>query len=307
MKTLNLALTALLSLTGISCAHTKVSSPAQKIYTFESDANGFNTKNFFYDNGQEVVVFDAQFTPEIAKKSIEFLRTKTQNPITFVIVTHPNPDKFNGASVFQKLGAKVISSQKTAQNLPCVHAYKKYYLVEMAKMFTEQTYPQEARIDITFNQKHDLSLGNGEVIRLQELSSAGVSTNQTVAIIPQANAVVVGDLVHHKAHAWLEGGIVDGKATPTINGWIADLKELASIVKKGTLVYGGRGEVVDVEKAVPAQIDYLKRADEVVTKLAKKSGDQTAAIQAELEKNFPEYGLSYMIQYGVYGLVQSKR
>lgn len=306
MKTLSLALTALLSLTGVSCAHTKASSSA-KIYTFESDANGFNTKNFFYDNGQEVVVFDAQFTPETAQKSIEFLRTKTQNPITYVVVTHPNPDKFNGASTFQKLGAKVIASQKTAQNLPGVHAYKKYYFVEMAKMFTEQSYPQEAQIDITFNQKYDLRLGNGEVIKLQELSSPGVSTNQTVAIIPQANAVMVGDLVHHKIHAWLEGGIVDGKATPTIDGWIADLKELSSMVKKGTFVYGGRGEVVVVEKSVPAQIEYLKKSDAVVTQFAKKSGDQIAAIQSELEKNFPEYGLSYMIQYGVYGLVQSKR
>ncbi len=306
MKTLNLALTTLLSLTGVSCAHTKASSSA-KIYTFESDASGFNTKNFFYDNGQEVVVFDAQFTFETAQKSIEFLRTKTKNPITYVVVTHPNPDKFNGASAFQKLGAKVIASQKTAKNISGVHAYKKYYFVEMAKMFTEQSYPQEAHVDVTFNQKYDLRLGNGEVIRLQELSSPGVSTNQTVAIIAQSNAVMVGDLVHYKVHAWLEGGIVDGKATPTINGWIPDLKELASIVKKGTMIYGGRGEVVPVEKAVLAQIDYLKKSNEVVTLFAKKSGDQTVAIQAEIEKNFPEYGLSYMIQYGVYGLVQSKR
>jgi glyoxylase-like metal-dependent hydrolase (beta-lactamase superfamily II) len=306
MKTLNLVLTALLSFTGISCAHTKAPSSA-KIYTFESDANGFNTKNFFYDNGQEVVVFDAQFTPETAQKSIEFLRTKTLNPITYVVVTHPNPDKFNGASVFQKLGAKVIASQKTTQNISGVHAYKKYYFIEIAKMFTEHSYPQEARIDITFSQKYDLRLGNGEIIRLQELSSPAVSTNQTIAILSQANAVMVGDLVHHKVHAWLEGGIVDGKANPTINGWIIDLKELASIVKKNTMVYGGRGEAVTVEKAVSSQIKYLKKADEVVEHFAKKTGDQTAAIQAELEKNFPEYGLSYMIQYGVYGLVESKK
>jgi hypothetical protein len=44
----------------------------------------------------------------------------------------------------------------------------------------------------------------------------------------------------------------------------------------------------------------------VLTQFAKKSGDQAAAIQAELEKDFPEYGLGYMIRYGVYTLVQSK-
>jgi hypothetical protein len=78
-------------------------------------------------------------------------------------------------------------------------------------------------------------------------------------------------------------------------------------VNKGTVVYGGRGESIAVEKAVPSQIDYLKKADEIVERFAKKSGDQTAAIQAELEMNFAEYSLAYMIQYGVYGSVDSKR
>lgn len=31
---------------------TKAKTP--QIYTFESDGNGFNTKNFFYDNGEDV-------------------------------------------------------------------------------------------------------------------------------------------------------------------------------------------------------------------------------------------------------------
>src|SRR5262245_36344102 len=82
-----------------SCSATPVSmerNMSGKMYAYESDGNGFNTKNFFYDNGEEVVVFDTQFTPDLAEKSIAFLRTKTANPITYVVVTHPNPDKFNG-------------------------------------------------------------------------------------------------------------------------------------------------------------------------------------------------------------------
>ncbi len=307
MNTLNLALTALLTMTGVSCAHQVTTPAAKKIYTYESDATGFNTKNFFYDNGKEVIVFDAQFTQLEARKSIDFIRTQTKNPITYVVVTHPNPDKFNGVSEFQKLGAKVVASQKTALSIPGVHSYKKYYFVTMAKMFTEESYPKEARVDITFAQNFDLRLGDGEVIRLQELKSPGVSSTQTIAIIPQLNALMVGDLVHHRAHAWLEGGIVDGKASPSIKGWIEDLEEVSSIANPGTMIYGGRGDVVTAEEAIPAQIKYLKKAAEVVTRFAKKSGDQTAAIQAELEKSFPEYGLSYMIQYGVYGLVQSKK
>lgn len=306
MKTLNLALATLLSITGMSCSITKANARQGKIYTFESDASGFNTKNFFYDNGEEVVVFDAQFTPQTAQKSIEFLRTKTSNPISYVVITHPNPDKFNGVSAFQKLGAKVIASQKTVQNIPGVHDYKKYFFVQVAKMFTEKSYPELATNDISFDKAYDLRLGNGEVIQLRELSQPGVSTNQTIAVIPQLKAVMVGDLVHHKVHAWLEGGIVNGKATPTIRGWITDLQELSRLNGVET-VYGGRGQAANVKVAVNEQIAYLKTADEVVTRFSKKSGDQTTAIKAELERIFPNYGLSYMIQYGVYGLIQSKQ
>ncbi len=291
-----------------------------KIYVFESDAGGFNTKNFFYDNGEEVVAFDTQFTPEISRKSIEFLRSKTNHPITHVVITHPNPDKFNGISEFQKLGARVISSRATSENMKGVHDYKKYFFVNMAKMFTEETYPKLGSVDFTFDGSYDLRLGNGETIRLMELSHPGVSTNQTVALIPSQSAVMVGDLVHHQAHAWLEGGIVNGKATPTLKGWISDLLELKTILRDApeTMVYGGRGKSVTVDSAVRDQVEYLRKADRIVKKYIKKLGQKKSelqgakanghyqALQVQFEKEFPGYDLGYMIQYGIYGLVNSQ-
>jgi glyoxylase-like metal-dependent hydrolase (beta-lactamase superfamily II) len=290
-----------------------------QIYTFESDGSGFNTKNFFYDNGEEIVVFDSQFTPDAAKKSIEFLRTKTQNPISYVVITHPNPDKFNGMNVFQEQGAKVIASRSTADNIKGVHEYKKYYFVNMAKMFTEETYPKLSTADILFTQSYEIKLKNGEVIKLSELAQPGVSTNQTVASIPSLNALVVGDLVHNSAHAWLEGGIVNGKPTPTIKGWIADLKELSTnFGAKNPMTYGGRGQSVSLDRAVRDQINYLEKADSIVTKYVaalgprkielqnEKAGSHMTALQAEFEKEFPGYSLGFMIQYGVYGLANSK-
>jgi hypothetical protein len=58
------------------------SSKKSRVHVFESDANGFNTKTFFYDNGSEVVAFDTQFTPALAEQALTFLRTKTNNPIS---------------------------------------------------------------------------------------------------------------------------------------------------------------------------------------------------------------------------------
>ena len=69
--------------------------------------------------------------------------------------------------------------------------------------------------------------------------------------IDQSGDLIVGDLVHSNNHAWLEGGIVNGKPVPTIEGWKADLAEIA---KLGTgKVYGGRGDFLPVAEAVAQQ------------------------------------------------------
>ena len=289
------------------------------LYTYDSGEAGFFTKTYFYDTGSEVVAFDAQFTPELAEAAIASLREQTDNPITYLVITHPNPDKFNGAPAFQAEGAKVIASEATEAAIPGVHEYKKAGFVGMG-MFTEETYPQQATVDETFTDTRTIELSDGKTVELSELGEPGVSSTQTVAFIPELNALMVGDLVHHKLHAWLEGGIVNGQATPTLEGWIADLQELETTFagEPEPTVYGGRGESAPLSVAVADQIAYLQKADQIVTDYVAGLGDKTselssdkagehyAAIQAELEKAFPDYAFPDMISFSVYGLVNSK-
>ena len=289
-----------------------------QIFTFESDASGFNTKTFFYDNGAEVVAFDTQFTPQAAQASIDFLRTKTNHPLTLAVITHPNPDKFNGMLTFQAAGAKIVASDLTVQNMPAAQSYKQYYFVHMAHSFTDDSYPKLGKVDQVFSGKTDLILKNGERIKLQELGRPGVSTNQTVVHIPRVNALMVGDLVHHKAHAWLEGGIVLGNPTPTVDQWIQILEQLKTeYAALNPTVYGGRGEAAELQITIPEQVNYLLRAKQIVYDYVSRLGDRRAelsgpdagahyaALQQIFESTFPDYKLGYMIQYGVYGLVNS--
>ena len=296
-----------------------VGSAGGALYTYDSGEAGFFTKTYFYDTGNEVVAFDAQFTPQLAEAAIASLREQTDNPITSLVITHPNPDKFNGAPAFQQEGAQVIASEATEAAIPGVHEYKKAGFVGMG-MFTEETYPEQATVDETFTGTHTIELSDGKTVELSELSQPGVSSTQTVAFIPELNALIVGDLVHHKLHAWLEGGIVNGQATPTIDDWIADLQELETTFagEPEPTVYGGRGESAPLSVAVADQIAYLQKADQIVTDYVAGLGDKTselssdkagehyAAIQAELEKAFPDYAFPDMISFSVYGLVNSK-
>jgi glyoxylase-like metal-dependent hydrolase (beta-lactamase superfamily II) len=289
------------------------------LYTYDSGEAGFFTKTYFYDTGSEVVAFDAQFTPELAEAAIASLREQTDNPITSVVITHPNPDKFNGAPAFQEEGAEVIASNATEAAIPGVHEYKKAGFVGMG-MFTEETYPAQATVDETFNDTHVIELSDGKTVELSELSEPGVSSTQTVAFIPELNALIVGDLVHHKLHAWLEGGIVEGQATPTLEGWTADLQQLKTIFAGDPepTVYGGRGEAAPLSVAVAEQIAYLEQADQIVSDYVAslgerkselsgpEAGEHYAAIQAQLEEAFPDYAFPDMIGFSVYGLVNSK-
>lgn len=319
MKNLVNVSLAMMAISTVGCASTDGATASRgRIIEFKSDSSGFDTRTFFYEGENEVIAFDAQFTAELAKQAIARLRTYTSKPISWLVITHPNPDKFNGASVFKDEGAKIIASKNTADAIPGVHAYKEYFFVELAKMFKKGDYPQPVIVDQVFTGKLDLNLRGGERIELRELSHPGVSSTQTVAHVGSVAALFVGDLVHQKAHAWLEGGIVNGKPTPTVDGWISDLEEIKALYPAETKVYGGRGVTVDLATAVKEQIDYLHTAIQIIGNQLKSmgsnaqdfNGPSSAALYKGLadkfQKRFPEYGLQYLIEYGAYGLVQTE-
>jgi glyoxylase-like metal-dependent hydrolase (beta-lactamase superfamily II) len=286
---------------------------AGTLYTFTSDAAGFDTHSFYYDTGREVVVFDAQFTEPLAQALVDDIRAHTDSPIRYVVITHPNPDKFNGVGPLRAAGATVVASEATAAAISGVHAYKRAAFIANGT-FDEDSYPPEAVVDLRFTDTLRLDLLGDATIELQVLEHPGVSSTQTVAYIPAAEALIVGDLVHHGVHAWLEGGIVDGAPRPDLSAWSAALDELRAW--GDVSVYGGRGAPAPVEVAVAAQQDYLVGIDGVVRDYVAGVDDPDAftgeaaaghyaAITEAAREAFPERGLDYLITYGVYGFVQS--
>ena len=147
MNALTIARRAVLSV-AISLASLTVVAGTLHVHT--SAAEGFNTHSVWYDDGQEVTVVDAQFTPAFANTLLATIKRQTASPVTRVIVTHPSPDKFNGLSAFHTIGAQSIASVATAAAIPGVDAYKRYYWTEIAKIFTAENYPKIEPIKTTF-------------------------------------------------------------------------------------------------------------------------------------------------------------
>jgi glyoxylase-like metal-dependent hydrolase (beta-lactamase superfamily II) len=290
---------------------------AGQLGVYQSDQSGFDTRTYWYDDGVEITVFDTQFVPALTEEMIKEIRKASDNPITRVIVTHPNPDKFNGLSVLHSLGATSIASKATAEAMPGVNSYKRYFWINVAKAFTEATYPAFEPVEQTFEGRLTINLASGETLTLFQLEHSGVSSTQTVVRIDATGDLIVGDLVHHNAHAWLEGGIVDGVATPDIESWVAALDELAQL--DAVRIRAGRGEDVDVAEGVEAQKLYLREIDALVDAYLAglganiadlsdpaKSSAHYAELQRLAEEAFPDRALSYLVGYGIYGLVNSK-
>ncbi len=284
--------------------------------SFTSDVNGFDTHTYYYDDGQEVTVFDTQFVPALTQAMLDKIASETDSPVTRLVITHPNPDKFNGIALLHAIGATSIASASTAEAMIEADAYKRYYWVEIAGAFTNETYPKIEEVQQTFDGELVIELATGETITLFELENGGVSTTQTVARIDATGDLIVGDLVHHDAHAWLEGGILNGAPAPDLEAWKAALRELPAL---GTTVYGGRGTAgVPVADAVEGQIAYLDGmstlVDAYIAELGPRKdellGENAAEHYAELQRRaaeaFPDRSLDYLIGYGIYGLVNSR-
>ncbi len=312
---------SLLSLAGGALAALVSSAAlAGTLGVFTTDAKGFDTHTFYYDDGKEVTLVDTQFVPALTTAMVDEVRQKTRSPITRVIVTHPNPDKYNGLPYLHQLGVESITSEPVARAMPAVHAYKENFWVNVAKAFKPGEYPKFENVKKTFNGKTVIHLKSGETLSLFELKNPGVSSSQVVVRIDQSGDLIVGDLIHTRAHLWLEGGLVDGKPHADLDRWSAALAELPAIAgaKTNAKVYGGRGEFIAVADAVREQQRYLAEAKKLVKTYidelgprqaelrdAERAGAHYKALERRLAESFPDYKLPYMIGYSVYGLVQT--
>ena len=308
--TRSLLLSALAAITLVGCPKTApivADAGLATVHIHTTGSDGFDTNTVFIDTGSEVIVVDAQFTPALAQSTLDAIAEVTDSPVRYVIATHPNPDKFNGAPIFQAAGATFITSEATAAAMPGVHAYKQAYF-EGAGAFEPGAYPALASVDTTFSGSLTLDLAGAGSVELLELFNAGVSSTQTVVRV-NGEDLIVGDLVATDTHAWLEGGIVDGSAVPDLDAWDAALSELSAL--GAGQVYPGRGLPMPVADAVDAQQEYLHALDDIVTtyvsgldatSLAAESDGHWEALTDLAVDAFPQYAHSYMVTYSVYAL-----
>ena len=219
------------------------------LYAFTAEGDP-NSAIIVGDDG--CIVFDAQATPAMANKVIERVRTVTDKPIKYVVLSHYHAVRVLGASAYKAQG--IVASQET------------YRLIEergqqdwdseygrFPRLFQDaQSIPGLTWPTLTFETDMSIYLGKREV-RLMSLG-AGHTSGDIVAWVPDAEVMFSGDLIEYHSACYC------GDAH--LREWPTTLNEIRAFNPKA--IAPGRGDAL---KGLATARDAIAMTRDFVTSL----------------------------------------
>ncbi len=256
------------------------------IGTYVSIPWGFDTSSYWIEGPSGLVAIDTQFLPSAAEEMIEQAESLTKKKFVLAIVLHANPDKFNGTSVFQKHGIRVVTSSQVKAVIPEIHEKRVRAFYDRY----QPDYPKELPQPEVFGDKTTDLVAGGVKLRLHVLG-AGCSEAHVVVEKPDENAIFVGDLVSSKNHAWLEIGKTDQ--------WLTRLEELRRLSPRR--VYPGRGPAGDAT-LLDDQESYLRKVMAIVGAehpTVPIREDALEHAKRSIVEAYPSYGYKVFLDIGL--------
>jgi glyoxylase-like metal-dependent hydrolase (beta-lactamase superfamily II) len=198
------------------------------------------------------LVFDAQATPAMANKVIERVRTVTDKPIKYVVLSHYHAVRVLGASAYK--AQAVIASQETYR-LVAERGQQDWdsEYGRFPRLFQDaQSIPGLTWPTLTFEGEMSIYLGKREV-RLMQLG-AGHTSGDIVAWVPDAEVMFSGDLIEYHSACYC------GDAH--LREWPATLNEIRAFNPKA--IAPGRGDAL---KGLATGRDAIAMTRDFVTTL----------------------------------------
>ncbi len=199
------------------------------LYAFTAEGDP-NSAVIVGDDG--CLVFDAQATPAMASKVIERVRSVTDKPIKYVVLSHYHAVRVLGASAYHAEG--IVASQETRR-----------LIEERGKQDWDSEYGRFPRLfqdaasipgltwpTLTFEDEMTIYLGSREV-RLMHLG-AGHTSGDIVAWVPDAEVMFTGDLVEYHSACYCGDAL--------LREWPATLNEIREFNPKA--IAPGRGDAL---------------------------------------------------------------
>jgi glyoxylase-like metal-dependent hydrolase (beta-lactamase superfamily II) len=233
-----------------------------------------------------VMIVDAQATPVMAKQVVDKIRTVTDKPIRYVVLSHYHAVRVLGASGY---GAdEIIASEKCRAMISergqedWDSEFERFpRLFQAAESIPGLTWPT-----MTFDRKMTLYLGKRRVdlLHLGRAHTAG----DIVAHVPDAGVMLTGDIVEYRSACYCgDAHFCD---------WPATLDAIAAFNPEA--IAPGRGDALighaTVQEALALTRDFLVSTYEPAAKVAARGGslkEAWDAVRAACDHKFASYAI----------------
>jgi glyoxylase-like metal-dependent hydrolase (beta-lactamase superfamily II) len=231
---------------------------------------------------ESVMVIDTQATPRMAQTVIEKIRTVTDKPIGYVVLSNYHALRVLGASAFE--AGHVISSEATRELIVERGAQDyKSELQRLPRLFqAADTIPGLTWPTVTFSDRMTLWMGKLQVDIIH--AGRGHTKGDTIVWLPGERTLFSGDLV--------EAGATPYAGDAHFKDWSQTLQKLRELGPEALVP--GRGDVLVGEEAVERGIAgtqaFLSELYEVVATSAAAGESLKQAYDKAMAALQPRYG-----------------
>ncbi len=244
-------------------------------YTAEGDPNSGVIIGDKY-----IMVSDATATPDMARDLIAKIRTVSDKPIKYVLLTHYHAVRVLGASAYAAEGAtEIIASRGTYELIVERGAQDMQSEIErFPRLFRGVegipglTWPTMVIGDGKPGRQGSLMVDLGGVKVEIWHPGPGHTRGDTIAWVGEEKVLFSGDLVEYEA------GVYTGDAQ--LEEWPATLEALRAL--KAEAIVPGRGEAMKGQADVNKALDYTKRWVETLFRCGKEAAAQGLDLKASM-------------------------
>jgi glyoxylase-like metal-dependent hydrolase (beta-lactamase superfamily II) len=244
-------------------------------YTAEGDPNSGVIIGDKY-----IMVSDATATPDMARDLIAKIRTVSDKPIKYVLLTHYHAVRVLGASAYAAEGAtEIIASRGTYELIVERGAQDMQSEIErFPRLFRGVegipglTWPTLVIGDGKPGRQGSLTVDLGGVKVEIWHPGPGHTRGDTIAWVEEEKVLFSGDLVEYEA------GVYTGDAQ--LEEWPATLEALRAL--KAEAIVPGRGEAMKGQADVNKALDYTKRWVETLFRCGKEAAAQGLDLKASM-------------------------
>ncbi len=233
-----------------------------------------------------VMIVDAQATPRLANMVVEKIRTVTDKPIKYVVLSHYHAVRVLGASAY---GAEQIIASEKCRSMVAERGQEDWdsEFGRFPRLFQgHESIPGLTWPTMTFANKMTVYLGKRRVdlMHLGRAHTAG----DIVAWVPDAGTMFTGDIVEYHSACYCGDG--------HFNDWGATLDAIKRFEPKA--IAPGRGDALVGEEMVNAAIestrDFVNSTYKPAAAVAARGGslkEAWDAVRAACDEKFKDYAI----------------